>query len=257
MKRRPWMMFYCLDWRGDPRLRMCSLAARGLWIDFMSYMHEGEPYGHLTIDGVAPDVDGLASLVGRPTREVERALAELEAKNVFSRTNTGEIYSRRMVRDNAKAEQDRLHGKGGGNPNITNKVKSRVNPQVNGKDKAHIPESIEPERKEEDAPTGATTSGKYAFESGVIKLNQKSFDKWRQAFSYLDLRAELVALEYWAGKQTDWFHAVSGALAKRNREQKRLADKGSTDPPSPSLMPALSTVLGSERRSPIQETVPR
>ena len=51
---KPWLKFYPADWRADPRLRMCSLAARGLWIELMSYMHEGEPYGHLTIDGVPP-----------------------------------------------------------------------------------------------------------------------------------------------------------------------------------------------------------
>lgn len=129
MSALPYMKFYCADWRADPRLRMCSLAARGLWIDLMSYMNEGEPYGHLTIDGQQPDLAGIAALVARPMKEVRAALAELEQRNVFSRTEDGAIYSRRMVRDKAKAEKDRNNGKGGGNPKLLNPVNGGVNPQ--------------------------------------------------------------------------------------------------------------------------------
>lgn len=88
-------------------------------------------------------------------------------------------------------------------------------------------------KKDNIAPNGAPkTKKKYAFEGGVIKLTAADFSKWQGAFSHLDLRAELVALEYWAGKQADWFHAVKHALAKRNREQRRLAEKSATGPPS-------------------------
>lgn len=75
-----------------------------------------------------------------------------------------------------------------------------------------------------ESPKAAT--GKYAFESGVIRLNQKDFDEWTLAFSHLDLRAELLSLSEWAANQPKWFHAVSGALAKRNREQKTKAAAG-------------------------------
>lgn len=150
-KKRPYMQFYCSDWRADPRLRMCSLAARGLWIDLISYMHEGEPYGHFTIDGVQPDLNGIAALVARPQREVTKALAELEARQVFSRTDNGIIFSRRMVRDKAKADRDRENGKGGGNPNLASPDKGGVNPPDKAPDKAHILET----RKENAAPNGA------------------------------------------------------------------------------------------------------
>jgi hypothetical protein len=69
-------------------------------------------------------------------------------------------------------------------------------------------------RKKEDTPT-------YAFESGIIQLNQKDFDRWESAFSCLSLSAELIALTEWANAQGKrWFFAVSAALAKRNREVK-------------------------------------
>jgi len=116
--KQPWMRWYPADWRGDPRLRMCSLAARGLWADLISYMHEGEPYGHLVIDGRVPSDGDIAALVGRPLSEVRKALAELRQRNVCSVDDGGALVSRRMIRDNEKAEKDRINGRGGGNPAI-------------------------------------------------------------------------------------------------------------------------------------------
>lgn len=72
------------------------------------------------------------------------------------------------------------------------------------------------ERKEEN--TSDDVSPKYAFESGVIRLNQRDFSRWKASFSHLDVPAELEGLSEWAGGQSNWFHAVKGALAKRNRE---------------------------------------
>lgn len=210
-KRLPYMKFYCSDWRGDPRLRMCSLAARGLWIDLMSYAHEGEPYGHLTIDGKVPDLPGIAALVARPLKEVKAAIAELEDRNVFSRADNGAVISRRMVRDKAKADKDKQNGKGGGNPKLKPSVNEGVNPQDN-----LIPSTRDQKERKEDAPDGAAS--KYFFESGCIRLIERDFRKWEQSFTHLELRAELIGLAKWAADQKDWFHAVSAALAKRNRE---------------------------------------
>lgn len=78
-----------------------------------------------------------------------------------------------------------------------------------------------PTQSKEDsiAANAATPSNsKYVFESGVIRLKQKDFDQWKQSFNHLELGAELLALTPWAGEQTNWFHAVAAALAKRNRE---------------------------------------
>lgn len=59
---------------------------------------------------------------------------------------------------------------------------------------------------------------KYVFEEGIIRLNQKDFDKWTEAFSNLELRSELMGLSQWAAQQDNWYHAVLGALTKRNRK---------------------------------------
>jgi len=89
----------------------------------------------------------------------------------------------------------------------------------------------EREREEKNTPDGVATTKDYAFESGIIRLTEKHFNNWQAAFSQLDLKAELIGLTAWAEQQGNrWFPAVSGALAKRNREVKAAKDKAKTDP---------------------------
>lgn len=143
----PWIKFYPSDWRADPALRMCSVAARGLWMEMLCVMHEANPRGSLVINGAPLSDRQLASIAGASPKETTSLLAELEAAGVFSRDN-GVIYSRRMRRDDEKAERDKANGKAGGNPNL----KGGVNPQ----DKAQKPEARDqkPEKKKDaaDAP---------------------------------------------------------------------------------------------------------
>jgi hypothetical protein len=135
MKRKnPWLKFYPTDWRADPGLRHCSLSARGLWIELLGIMHDSEPYGHL--DPALTGYD-IALLVGSPLKTVRAALAELEMNRVFDRGDKGEIVSRRMVRDHAKALKDQANGSKGGNPQVT----GWVNPAVVPWDKAQNPEA--------------------------------------------------------------------------------------------------------------------
>ena len=60
-----WMKFYPTDWTGDRGLRLCSLAARGLWAEMLCVMHEAAPRGSLLIAGRPVSVAELANLVGR------------------------------------------------------------------------------------------------------------------------------------------------------------------------------------------------
>lgn len=106
-KRRPWSKFYWESWTGDRKLRSCGLSARGLWMEMLAVMHEATPYGHLLMAGNPLTVQQLANQAGCTLKECTRAIAELEAATVFSRTPDGVIYSRRMVRDHEKTEQGR------------------------------------------------------------------------------------------------------------------------------------------------------
>lgn len=156
----PWLKFYPSDWRSDPALRMCSLSARGLWMEMLCLMHEATPRGHLLVNGRQLTAKQLAGLVGSSPKEVEEALTELEEAGVFSLTDNRTIVSRRMVRDDEKAERDKANGKGGGNP----KLKAPVNPQiqdeviggVNPQVKAHgtrMPATQKPEARSQKEPS--------------------------------------------------------------------------------------------------------
>src|SRR2546423_1912035 len=124
MTTRPWMKFYPSAWRSDPALRMCSIGARGLWMEMLCLMHEAVPRGSLLINGQEVTERQLSTLAGITLKEANALISELEGAGVFSREENRTIYSRRMRRDDEKAEMDKANGKGGGNPAL----KRGVNP---------------------------------------------------------------------------------------------------------------------------------
>lgn len=97
--KRPAFQFYPADWRKDPALSICSLAARGLWIELMCIMHEADEYGTLTVNGKGMTLQQIARMVGESPAALKKLLDELEDAGVFSRADDGSIYSRRMIRD--------------------------------------------------------------------------------------------------------------------------------------------------------------
>jgi hypothetical protein len=146
-KRKPWFKFWPSDWLGDEKLRVCSLAARGFWIECLALMHKAEPYGHLLVNGIAPTMQELGKLVAATAGETSRMLDELKTKGVCSVTDAGVIFSRRMVRDKAKEQKASADGKRGGNPVLKNTDKSTLKGAVNGSHKhtrtdARVPDSI-------------------------------------------------------------------------------------------------------------------
>ena len=135
-RKKPWSKWYWGDWRKDARLRRCSYAARGLWIDMLSLMGgECDEFGYLVMEGQALCASDLAGLLGGSERDVQKLLAELESKWVFSRVGEENlpddiralvnpampveaIFSRRMVRDKRQEEIDSENGRKGGNPAV-------------------------------------------------------------------------------------------------------------------------------------------
>lgn len=116
---RPSFPFYPDNYMNDAGVRRCSAASRGVWIDLLCLMHQGSPYGHLAGAGGAHPKKFLASWCGESGKSFDRALVELGINGVYSLTDSGTIFSRRMVRD----ESNRIvRGAGGklslGNPNV-------------------------------------------------------------------------------------------------------------------------------------------
>lgn len=113
--RRPSFQFYPGDWQRDTALRLCSIGARGCWVEMLCIMHQAEPYGYLMHEGKALGARQVASLIGggATAKQVQEWLDELEAEGVFARTEDDCIFSRRMVRDEQTREARANGGKGG------------------------------------------------------------------------------------------------------------------------------------------------
>ncbi len=72
-----YMPFYTGDWLKDPKLRKCSLAAKGAWIDLLSTMWEDGQSGELT--GTTKQ---LARICGESVDEFVSAICELNDNGV-------------------------------------------------------------------------------------------------------------------------------------------------------------------------------
>ncbi|MGP9790677.1 hypothetical protein [Roseinatronobacter sp. NSM] len=189
-QKQPWVKFYTTDWRSDPRLKMCSMAARGLWIDIICLMHEAKPYGHLLVSGHRPTDTQLAVLVGAPPDEITALLGELESAGVFSRTREGVIYSRKLSRMAKKAGNARNNGRKGGNPSLLKerenlpldnpKVKGGVKPQspdARGYIGEEIDKSIPPPKARKRAKAGVGFLEELAWAAGYPTADDPP-DRW-------------------------------------------------------------------------------
>jgi hypothetical protein len=112
--KRPASQYYWGDWWKDKGLHSCSLTARGLWHEMNCLMHEGEPYGHLTLNGKPMTPQQLANQCRISTAQCTKLLQELENAGVFSKyPDLGTIISRRMVRDEQIRQARAEGGKAG------------------------------------------------------------------------------------------------------------------------------------------------
>lgn len=166
----PWLKFYPSDWRADPALRMCSLAARGLWMEMLCVMHEATPRGFLLVNGKPLTVGQMAALAGCSADDAKALLAELTDAGVLSRDEGGLIFSRRMKADTEKEAKDKANGKTGGNPAL----KKGVNPPDKPEDKAQKPEARAkqepPANAGGDAPPPALSPTDQLWTDGVATL---------------------------------------------------------------------------------------
>lgn len=74
MAKRPSFQFYPADWRNNAKLRRCSWAARGVWIELLGLLHDSDEYGILRWP-----LKEVAQAIGAPVKE----LNELVTKGVL------------------------------------------------------------------------------------------------------------------------------------------------------------------------------
>lgn len=111
MPKLPYMQFYVADWSTDCGLTMCSLSARGAWLELLCGMHKLDQSGVIT--GTA---DQLARICRCSTVEFVQAADELRANRVGEITERNGVYTivnRRMRKEyeaarKARARQERF-----------------------------------------------------------------------------------------------------------------------------------------------------
>jgi len=119
--KMPYIKFYIRDWQSDPELRMCSLSARGLWIEMLCIMQNAKRRGYLESPlGEPINDDMLSRLIGTDKGDLYTYRDELVKLGVTSiEAETGIMYCRRMVKDASKSEKcARAARNGGGNPSL-------------------------------------------------------------------------------------------------------------------------------------------
>lgn len=224
------MKFYPQDWRADEKLRLCSLSARGLWIEMLAIMHRSERYGHLLIGGLVPTDAQLAVQVGAPPHEVSELIGQLESAGVFSRSTGGAIYSRRMTRDQRRAQNARKNGKKGGNPSLSKQTEKTEwdNQQVKGGVKPQSPEVRVTDDKSSGVPPSLSEQIwgwglQYMISTGSGEKNARSqLGKWRNKLGDADTLAALAYCQ--ANSKSDPGSYIEGIIKSKSKpEDERTA----------------------------------
>lgn len=105
-------------WRADPTLRLCSFAAKGLWMDLLAIAVDHDPIGYVAVNGHPLSIQDISRLTSRPVKEVSQVILELEKNGVFERNGDGVIYSRWLVGQDRRVRRSRENGSKGGNPSL-------------------------------------------------------------------------------------------------------------------------------------------
>ena len=149
------------DWQGEPCLKLCSLAAQGLWMKMLCLAAEAPRRGFVMVaDRYATDDDivMLGTSPKDPSEVVHRLLKELDHNRVFSRDRNGHIYCRRMVRAEKLKRSSSKGGKIGGRSTyekrkgiFSTQAPTQGDPQPPRRASHPIPNPIPPKKKEEES----------------------------------------------------------------------------------------------------------
>lgn len=118
MSKLRWAKLWWADYENDPALRLCGLAAQGLWMRLLCLAASSRVYGHVLVGGEPPSVAEIARIVGDHHVRVAALIRELERHKVLARSEQGAIISRRMIADFAEHNRNSEAGRLGGNPQL-------------------------------------------------------------------------------------------------------------------------------------------
>jgi hypothetical protein len=178
---KPYVKWFGRDWLGDPLVRMLHPSEKGVWVDLLCHMMQAEPYGHLAVNGKPMEDEDAARLCSTDIATYKGCLSRIESLGVSSRTPTGMLYSRRLVRDHELYLIASESGaKGGGNPALKSH-KKRKKPEG----RIHKPE--------------ATKGLKAPIKGGnVLQMSDAEFiTELSSIYTWVDVPRELQKMRAW------------------------------------------------------------
>jgi hypothetical protein len=263
--KRPSFQFYPSDWLRDTGLRLCSTGARGLWIDMICFMHEGNPYGYLKVGDKVILPENLCRMVGEPLDVVEGWLNELQVAGVFD-VDDGVICSRRMIRDEELRKKRAEAGKLGGNPALMDNhmvdKEDNQNPTPSSSSASSSSSSKNKKTTVVVAPEGVSIEVWKAFTEQRKKaravVTDLVIDQIRKEASKINWTLEQAMIECvtrgWRGFKADWIKqpvniadiarmTVPGTNERDPALVKLDQDKKLTAPPPPEILAKIKEVL--------------
>lgn len=189
MATRPSFQFYPADWLTDRRLRRCSEAARGVWIDLICLMHDGTPYGHAATDGVPLSLHERAQATGIHWRTLRSCEGELRHHKVLQESEFG-LYSRRMVKDEELRNKRAAGGKMGGNPNLIKQKKVNLKGWVEGYPARTPPSSSSSSSSSLRSEDLSETTSPQSVSGESRRCNGVRFDDIKEVLGYLNTEAD-------------------------------------------------------------------
>lgn len=165
----------------------------------------------------------------------------------------GELPDDVLLRSICLMAKNSIYKDWGGAPS-GNKNASKKQPQNNPKTTPKQPDILEKQKLETETETESETETKtesetetekgcfsqttpakpdfsvpkeqkYAFAGEIIRLSQKDFDSWKQAYPDLNIYAECVVRDNWLKEQPEkerkrWFVSTAAYFAKQNEKRK-------------------------------------
>ena len=215
----PYINFFVRDWLGERSLRLCSYAARGLWIDMICLMADSDKYGYLQHNGAALTIDEIEALTIGVKGTVKPLMDELEKHGVLTRDSDGSVFCRRMVKDHQNRIKSQKNGRKGGNPKLLNPLKDISNTITNTNTRERLTEGVNPSVDCVSASYGEFKNVNLTdieYQKLLQKHGKNKLDKGIEVLGdYMKRKGKRYASHYAALKETSWVWENLGFTANK------------------------------------------
>lgn len=190
--QRPAELWFWDDWFAAMDIKMCSLAAQGLWVNMLGIMSRSKIKGTLTVNGKQIESKDLANLLGKDSLEILTLMKELEIYGVFSRLPDGTIINRRMYREGEVRRKRAEAGRLGGRSEKQNESKAL------SKDVDNVQSKTKATLEDEDVDVDLRLDLFFDFSSLSWRgITEKDKASWAKAYPACDIDLVLSQMAEW------------------------------------------------------------